>query len=181
MKQELGYPLSQTEFNIGEAYNRASHVSANQPWVEDLCEWFKGQWLEHYTFVCLDALRSSFGFHSILLNINTKYSVKSQYKAFEIDVVAIRGYQLFAFSCSTDPRKSELKKKLFEAFVRARQLGGDEARIALVCTNKIPTILEDEMKSTIDPRIKVFGQDNLATLQDDLADWIRKQLGEEED
>ncbi len=57
---------------------------------------------------------------------------------FQFDVAAMRGYQLFAFSCTTEDGKRKgkrglLKQKLFESYVRARQMGGDEACAALVC------------------------------------------------
>ncbi|MFP4441185.1 MAG: hypothetical protein ACLFVO_28460 [Chloroflexaceae bacterium] len=52
---------------------------------------------------------------------------------FEFDVAFMRGHQLFGLSCSAMTKKPELKKKLFEAAVRAAQLGGGETCFALVC------------------------------------------------
>lgn len=131
MREELvlcGYPAENSHLDLGLSYDclyrRDVHSS-----VEDLCAWFWSKWLEQYVFVCLDGLRSEFGFHSILMGVETSPM------RFEVDVVALRGYQLCAFSCSTTYRHDTLKLKLFEAVVRARQLGGDEVRIALVCTN----------------------------------------------
>ena len=100
--------------------------------------------------------------------------------AVDVDVVALRGYQLFAFSCSTGSKKGLLKTKLFEAYIRARQLGGDEGRIALVCCSNDPDGLEYEMRRDVDPegRIRVFGSKHLADLVTHVGQWIRSQSKE---
>jgi len=51
---------------------------------------------------------------------------------FEIDVALIRGHRLHVVSCTIDRRKPLCKSKLFEVAMRARQMGGDLARSALV-------------------------------------------------
>jgi len=92
----------------------------------------------------------------------------------EIDAAAIRGYQAFLFSCSTEYDNKPLKGKLFEGYVRARQLGGDEARIALVSPTAIPGRIEAEMRRDFDigESIKVFGKDDLGDLARALDDWL---------
>jgi hypothetical protein len=40
---------------------------------------------------------------------------------------------LYVLSCTTDSKKARCKSKLFEVAMRARQMGGDLARSALVC------------------------------------------------
>jgi len=86
----------------------------------------------------------------------------------------MRGYQFCAIFRSTDTRKGLLKLKLFEAYVRARQLGGDEARVALVCCSNDRHGLEHEMRRDVDPegRIRVFGRKHLANLAEYLREWI---------
>ena len=54
-------------------------------------------------------------------------------REFEVDVVLVRGHRLFLISCTTDTTLAQCKSKLFEVAMRARQLGGDLARSALVC------------------------------------------------
>jgi hypothetical protein len=54
-------------------------------------------------------------------------------REFEIDVVIIHGHRLYVISCTTKTNLSGCKPKLFEVAMRARQLGGDLARSALVC------------------------------------------------
>jgi hypothetical protein len=91
-----------------------------------------------------------------------------------MDVAAMRGYQLFAISCTTGTGKSECKSKLFEAVVRARQLGGDEARIGLVSFHKDPGALQQEVERRLlmDGKVRVWGPDQLPQLADYLKQWF---------
>jgi hypothetical protein len=51
----------------------------------------------------------------------------------EIDVLMVRGHKMYAISCTTKEKIAGCKGKLLEIAIRARQLGGDLARAALVC------------------------------------------------
>ena len=53
-------------------------------------------------------------------------------RKFEIDVGFVYHHRLFVISCTTIPNLKECKQKLFEVAHRARQLGGDLARSAIV-------------------------------------------------
>lgn len=149
---------------------------------EYFCEWLDGKWLEHAVLNVLEELSGSFKLHQHVV------SVHPQEVDFDVDVIGIRGYQLFAFSCSLDTDEQEnpggrdrLKKKLFEAFVRARQLGGDEARLALVCCSRDPDNLAREVRRDIDPegRIHVFGRGQLRHLEKEISTWMQAQMGKE--
>lgn len=55
---------------------------------------------------------------------------------FELDVVAILGYQVVVVSCVRENKegsRSSVKNKAFEALHRARQVGGDGARAIVIC------------------------------------------------
>ncbi len=96
-------------------------------------------------------------------------------KNFELDAATMIGYQLFAVSCIASKKEGgETKKHLFEAYVRARQLGGDEARVALVCLAENPSVLQDEIGRDWHPshQIRVFGRDDLMNLTDAFYDWF---------
>lgn len=165
----LGYAAT-GELNIREAVQTLNHRIG---YVEELMEWLWAQWLEHYALHCLQQ-------NAIRRRIQTTVtSVVTYPRRFEVDVVGIRGYQLFAISCATNGLPEKVKPKLFEAAVRAQQLGGDEARIALVCFSDNPTELVKEMKSTIDPRVMVFGKKDLRNLAEKLSEWIATQVGKE--
>lgn len=141
--------------------------------IEDICKWlYGGFWLETITLQALQTITANCHLHDVLMNLNPE--LPGQETDFELDVVAMKGYQLFALSCSTSESKPLLKHKLMEAFIRARQLGGDEARIALVSCSENPDELEREMRQSLDMegQIKVFGLAHLETLANALQEWI---------
>jgi len=111
----------------------------------------------------------------------------------ELDVVAIKGFRLFVFSCSVDTGKGLLKEKLFEARNRAARLGGEHAKAALVCMSGNPldilkTVTEEHWEGH--DTLRVFGADHVAgraapcrrgndgrpgsdmTLVDGISDWV---------
>lgn len=166
LQRELGIEASQVKLEQAKAAGSFSKT-------EDFCKWLDGAWLESYVLHIVqnlpDEVRPQEVFHG----------VKTKEIDFELDVVAVRGYQPFVFSCTTAGERSALKLKLFEAILRARQIGGDQARVALVCTYKDPLSIQREARAQIDPdnqnQIRVFGCGDLAELGDRIAEWIRDQ------
>mgnify|MGYP001010520057 CR=1 FL=1 len=61
-----------------------------------------------------------------------------------------------------------------EAYIRARQLGGDEAQIALVSRSSDPENLGREIRQSLssEGQIKVFGRSHLDNLANELQGWI---------
>ena len=116
------------------------------------------------------------------LGLRVYQGVETKNPRFEVDVVAIRGYQLFLFSCTTQTdrgTRGQLKLKLLEASVRATQLGGDEARVALVCCADDARGLQNEMRMELESnRIRVFGLEHLADLGAHLTRWVRTESKE---
>ena len=136
-----------------------------------LAKWLDGEWLEHYVFHTLQPLKDNGMLHDLRMTINPDLTKTD----FEFDVAGIRGYQLFAFSVSTaSPR--HLKSKLLEVVVRAEQMGGSEARVALVCCASREDVqkLEHEIATLFRQRqvTRVFGRDDLLDLHDKVANWI---------
>lgn len=142
-----------------------------------VADWLDGKWLEHYTLWSLQQIAGDCNIHETAMNIRPKE------RDFEFDVVAMRGYQLFAISCSTETRRGKLKLKLFEAYVRARQMGGDEARVGLVCCapkdnpESNPAAIQREIEESWDAagKVRVFGAEHLPNLPDHLRDWFNSQ------
>jgi len=150
-------------------------------WETDLAtvvNWFKDHWLEQYTLWAMRAVADECQLQDSAMNLKPKE------RNFEFDAVALRGYQMFAISCANrtnmDGLKKELKLKLFEAYVRARQMGGDEARIGLVChapdgndDNSVRAI-QGEMEEEWDAegRVRVFGAAALPDLPRHLKRWF---------
>lgn len=132
---------------------------------KDACKWLDGTWLEHHL---LSELKPNFS--------STSLSFKASSIDFEFDVAFLNNYQLFAFSCTSDGNKRICKSKLFEAYIRGKQLGGDEARVSLVCCSDNPEALEKEITGVIpDSKIKVFGRKHIPTISDEIAQWVKEQ------
>jgi len=139
-----------------------------------LCEWLDGIWLEHYTLQQVQSIAVDSHIHDSALSFPVKNPKTGQDK-FELDVAFMRNYQLFAISCTTDDNKGLCKSKLFEAYLRAKQLGGDEARVALVCCSDRPDALKQELEVMLeDSKIKVFGREHLSNLADEITAWINQ-------
>jgi hypothetical protein len=76
-------------------------------------------------------------------------------------------------------KKKELKKKLLEVAVRASQLGGGETCFALVCCAEGDNLTNlkhqlDSLTNLDKRRIRVFGRNDLDSLQNRLKTWIKE-------
>ncbi|MGB9886321.1 MAG: Card1-like endonuclease domain-containing protein [Moorellales bacterium] len=149
------------------------HHSRFEGTEQNLVGWLRGLWLEHYVLDVLKNLKARLHLTDEAQNLRT------QGVEFNVDVAAVRGYQLFVFSCkAASGSRPRLKLGLFEAHVRARQLGGDEARVALVCCAEDTESLEQEIQREFDlrrGRVRVFGRQDLAELSGHLQNWILEQ------
>ncbi|MGH9853910.1 MAG: hypothetical protein ACREBD_29045, partial [Blastocatellia bacterium] len=134
--------LTTDEFEVAEF---AGHWRTKK--LVEVGKWLDGKWLEHHLLDVLNAFDDPAHHLCPSLDESLRYlhlheraqNVEPREVQFDLDVIALRGYQLFGFSCGTDRDddktggRGRLKHKLFEAATRARQLGGDEAGAALVC------------------------------------------------
>lgn len=164
----LGFPADAPELVLA-----AVHLPAGIEGLRHLCKWLDGEWLEHYVLSQIIAVAERCALHDYGMTLDTDERGAADFN-FEFDVAALRGYQLFGISCTTGGSKSAAKSKLFEASIRARQLGGDEARVGLVCGYTDPNILERELIRSWDAegQIKVFGPADFPQLAEKLADWF---------
>lgn len=100
---------------------------------------------------------------------------------FELDVVAVLGYQIVLVSCSVVTDSPMVKLKAMEALHRARQLGGDEARAVMLSRTDrnnakiIEDELKDEMGSASAP-LQVWGADKWSRLQTAFTTYLRDDL-----
>lgn len=143
---------------------------------DSLRRFLDSNWLENYVFDCLQQISEDCKIHEIKRNIYIKNAdPKKQSRDFEFDVAAVQGYRLYAFSCSTSMDRGLVKVKLFEAFSRAQQMGGDEARVALVSGYPQPDdLLEEINESWMASRnkIKVFGPQDFSNLCNKFKKWF---------
>lgn len=145
-----------------------------QPPAYVFAEWLAGKWLEDYVLHMVLNLREQGSLHDCGASFEPADANDLRQSFFELDVVALRGYQLFAISCTTSSLKQECKLELIEVYVRARQLGGDEARVALVCMSPKPDTLRNQLERDLNVKgqIKVFGSHELPRLDQHLALWF---------
>jgi hypothetical protein len=140
-----------------------------------LAQWLDGQWLEHHTYAQVKECSSyaQINPEGVALNLSTK---TKDGRLVEMDVVTLRGYQLFNISCYSGSDFKVAKLKLFEAMVRATQLGGDEARVALVSC--IDTERVDDLRRQAESdwarseQIMVYGRGDLDKLSAKLQNWF---------
>lgn len=179
--ETLTAPSASGEATAGPGTIIAQSVAAvlrpkdNYPKLTSCQKWFQGIWLEEYCLASLQPLAMSP--NALLHHYDSQlmYSLPKQSGAdFELDVAATLGYQLFALSCQATENKDEAKEHLMEVYVRARQLGGDEARVALVCAYDDPNQLCREIERSWDAggKIRVFGRADLRDLPTALSNWI---------
>jgi hypothetical protein len=147
---------------------------------QELGKWFEGKWIESY----LASEMASMG--DVIASISLSKSGN-----FEFDVALMRGYQLFAISCTTEHQYARCKSKLLEAYARAQQLGGSEARVGIFSFVQAPDpsqklsidererLGREQLRTEIeglldDQRIEIFIRDDLPVAGEKIADWIRR-------
>lgn len=140
--------------------------------LEHFCDYLDGLWLEHYVLQQVKNIAHQNSIKDYGNDFDVPLSGTKD--GFQFDVAFTRGYQLFAISISTTSDRKLCKSKLFEAYLRARQMGGDEARIALICCTNEPDTLKAEMALLDDKKIAVFGRDDLMDLSDKMEEWIKQ-------
>lgn len=189
LREELLTPLSELYQNgsIHAKYGQMEFNSKNvasaqeQKDLEALNRFLTGGWLE---FAAYDALRTSLdnvGARTNFAVFNAVYVKRAgkslKAKPFELDVVALLGYQILVVSCSASTIQEEIKKKGMEALARARQLGGDEARAIVLCplyaniAQLIENELHDEMGSLARP-LQIWGRNRWRNSTDSFSRYL---------
>ncbi|MCC3471923.1 MAG: DUF1887 family protein [Microcoleus sp. PH2017_15_JOR_U_A] len=140
--------------------------------IEHFCKYLDGLWLEHHVLQQVKSIANQNYIKDYGLTF--KVPLTGTKEGFEFDVAFTRGYQLFAISVSTTSKRDLCKVKLFEAYLRARQMGGDEARVALICCTNEPDGLKAELAVLDDKKIAVFGREDLINLSSKIEAWIKQ-------
>lgn len=162
----------------GDKLEKVSQVNADFRDALEVARWLHGGWMEHYVFSQIAACQSAAQINPKGIAINLE-PVNKEGRVFEVDVAALRGYQLFYLTCYSGVQYRTAKHKLFEGAERAAQLGGDEAKIALVCCIENPLDLEKEAQREWERltqnQIRVFGRKSLLNLADQLQEWFTRK------
>ena len=164
-------PILASAFAGCESLHTLEQISLPQGWkIDKLAKWLDGEWLEHYVLDTMKQIADDCLIHDCGMNLRTI----PEGQGFQFDVAAMRGYQLFALSCTTSANKGLCKHKLFESYIRARQMGGDEARVALVCCYQDPPALQKEIEESwfTEGRVRVFGRQHLPDLAIHMKAWF---------
>ncbi|MBO9345896.1 MAG: hypothetical protein J7601_09270 [Chloroflexi bacterium] len=172
LQEETGQH-GQAELDIEAAQHAAGFSDPR-----DFCRWLDTFWLESCVIQALQSLPDSLRPHQIIQGAK----VDLHRNDVSLDLVAIRGYQLFSFSFNsavgTDAQaQNALKLNLFEHFMRTRQIGGWLACAALVCVNEDSDRLQDAAYKQIDPygSARVFGLPHLEELRAAIGYWFENQ------
>lgn len=137
--------------------------------------WLQGDWLEDYVLRELITHAGELGIRPDTIACSIVTRRPTGRKWFEVDVIAVRGHQIFVFSCATSEDPSVCKEKLFEASFRAAQLGGDEARFALVCDHPNAGDIRAQLETLLpSERYQVFDRADLDDLGASLKQWIER-------
>jgi hypothetical protein len=126
-------------------------------------KFISGEWLEQVLF---RRLASNNYFNDKLIYIDKvirKKEWKSKSNDLQLDVIIMRGYQVFIISVTTDGKKDRCKSKGFEVLLRAAQLGGDESKAVLLTKldENTKNDVQEELQENIGKnRIKVLGLDD---------------------
>ncbi len=170
----------QTHLDAGESSLSLSVATKlGFPTITDLCAWLDGIWLEHYTLDQIQRLglspKASNGQVGLGFHIIPPEPQSPRYDKFEFDVAFMQGYHLFALSCTTGTTRKGCKQKLLEASIRSRQLGGSEARVALVCGYHRANDLRAELEVMgRDNKIAVFDRQDWPQLGQKIAEWVER-------
>ncbi|MDX2098386.1 MAG: DUF1887 family CARF protein [Leptolyngbyaceae cyanobacterium bins.59] len=170
--------LLQQHFGAGtQQFSLQTAQQANFLTITRLCEWLDGVWLEDYVLQQVQQIQQALDIHECRMSFRMQEPTdhNAQFDKFEFDVAFIRHYQLFALSCTTSESRKLCKQKLIEANTRARQLGGTEARVALVCARSDPESLRKELEvATRNRKIAVFGRQDWSNLSAKIMQWVKQ-------
>lgn len=119
----------------GDGFSLSASVIPGEDWTsalyEEWVEFLTGGWLEKWT---AGLIKNCLADSTVRVEVNVRCKrARPSPTEFEMDVALIRGHRLYVVSCTTASKKALCKSKLFEVAMRARQMGGDLARSALVC------------------------------------------------
>ena len=169
-QMQIVFDASDSVLQLKEAAQRSGFRK-----IKHLCEWLDGKWLEHYVFHVISKVknqRPESRIHDTGMGIRPKNEPDSP--EYDIDIGVMQGYRLYAISCTTDADPGMCKLKLFEAYIRARNMAGDEACVGLVCMADKPENLQRQVVRSWDAesKVRVFGRRDMPDMIDRMAEWF---------
>jgi hypothetical protein len=101
----------------------------NDSELKERISFIQGHYLEEYIFDLLKKNKTELNITDIAWNVESRILERP----FELDIIAMRGCQVFVISCTTDSGVAICKGKAFEVNYRASLIGGGQAKSILVC------------------------------------------------
>ena len=103
-------------------------------------------------------------------------------KPFELDLVAVLGYQIVVVSCTLAYEHARVKQKGMEAILRMRQLGGVEARAIVLCSasREAQRLIQAELKEATGHSslpLEIWGRDTWYCLRQTFNQYVRTTFG----
>ena len=174
---KFGLELSQEVVPTAEQLGALQNRDERKSWFRRWCSFLGGGWFEEWVAeqVRRVGLKPK---PEVVVGVNAVREESG--RQCEIDVAVIRGCRVHFISCTTDSNLRLCKSKLFEIAVRARQLGGDLARAALVCladgntTGELQKDIDDAWEASNTPRVFGFEDVKRWYIGDitSLAEWL---------
>lgn len=104
---------------------------------------------------------------------------KTKEKDFEVDILVLMGNRVVLISCTTSDDEKKCKQKFFEVIFRAQQIGGDYAKVILVCClpddrrKKFEEDLES-FDSSYYKSSKIFYENDLKEVDNKLKEYFKQ-------
>ena len=146
----------------GDSYNRKNSQDKAKTNLDN-AKWLYSLWLEVWLADQLYRMTTSDG-NKIFDEVHHNVAIGDKPDDFEMDVVAVRGYRLFLFSCTVDDKDYLVKSKLFEANNRTVRIGGEHACAAMVCLHKSPQLVLQTVQAEHWPgydTLRLFGREHI--------------------
>lgn len=147
--------------------------------ADEFAFWLHGGWLEDWSLAhFLAAAQEGLPLKDLQRSLTIEMDAVQGAREFEVDIAAVHGSQLIVVSCTVDSGIARAKSKLFEVVQRARQMGGDEARICLVTClrdRQIEQVSKEVQRVLNQSRhIRIFGRPDLLDLKNRLTSWLQE-------
>ena len=138
----------------------------------ELIKFMSGIWLEDFIVDIIKGLKekNKIVYDEIRKSVHATYNKK---RPLEVDIIVMKGYQMFLFSCTADDNTENVKSKAFEAVFRAEQLGGDHATAVTVSHIEDIDPVDKDLKTfgDLQGRYKLIGRDKLMDIEE-----LKKEL-----
>lgn len=110
-----------------------------------------GKWLEEYVYEAINEAMEKINSKNKNNKLKIYWSLEAKHKSsdkqFEIDIVVLKAYKLYAFTITTYDIESQAKLKIFELLHRAEQMGGEHSTVCVVSLLNEDSKIRDDILS----------------------------------